>query len=81
MGKLTRIGMDTSKNVFQLHGVDDGEQPALRRKLRRQDVNKFFGGIPHLRVGMEACGAPIIGRARRRAPPGTRVPLEPGIGP
>ena len=57
MGKLTRIGMDTSKNVFQLHGVDDGEQPALRRKLRRQDVAKFFGSLPSLRIGMEACGA------------------------
>ncbi len=25
MRKLTRIGMDTSKSVFQLHGVDDDE--------------------------------------------------------
>src|SRR5438874_4762530 len=57
MGKLTRIGMDTSKSVFQLHGVDDGEQPALKRKLRRQDLNKFFGSLPRLRVGMEVCGA------------------------
>ena len=57
MGKLTRIGMDTSKSVFQLHGVDDGEQPALKKKLRRQDMIKFFGGLPHLRIGMEACGA------------------------
>ena len=57
MGKLTRIGLDTSKNVFQLHGVDDAEQPALKRKLRRQDLNKFFGSVPRLRIGMEACGA------------------------
>ena len=57
MGNLTRIGMDTSKNVFQLHGVDESEQPALKRKLRRQDVNRFFVGLPRLRIGMEACGA------------------------
>jgi transposase len=57
MGKLTRIGIDTSKSVFQLHGVDDGEQPALKRKLRRQDLNKFFGNLPRLRIAMEACGA------------------------
>ena len=57
MRKLTRIGMDTSKSVFQVHGVDDDEQPALRRKLRRQDLNKFFGSVPRLRIGMEACGA------------------------
>jgi transposase len=49
--------MDTSKSVFQLHGVDEDEQPALRRKLRRQDLHKFFGSLPHLEIGMEACGA------------------------
>jgi transposase len=49
--------MDTSKSVFQLHGVDDGEQPALKRKLCRQDLDKFFGSLPRLRVGLEACGA------------------------
>jgi transposase len=49
--------MDTSKSVFQLHGVDDGEQPALRRKLRRQDVGKFFGSLPRVQVAIEACGA------------------------
>jgi hypothetical protein len=32
--KLMRVGMHTSKSVFQLHGVGDGEQPALKRKLR-----------------------------------------------
>ena len=30
MEKLIRIGMDTSKSVFQLHGVDAEEQPVLR---------------------------------------------------
>ena len=30
MGNLTRIGMDTSKSVFVLHGVDGAEQPVLR---------------------------------------------------
>jgi transposase len=57
MGNLTRIGIDTSKSVFQLHGVDEDEQPALRRKLRRQDLHKFFGSLPRLEIGMEACGA------------------------
>jgi hypothetical protein len=26
--------MDTSKSVFQLHGVNAAEQPVLRKKLR-----------------------------------------------
>lgn len=57
MGKLSRIGIDTSKSVFQLHGVDDSEQPILRRKLRRQDMSRFFGSLPGIRIGMEACSA------------------------
>jgi len=39
---IIRIGMDTSKSVFQLHGVDAAEQPVLRKKLRRRDVLGFF---------------------------------------
>jgi transposase len=56
VGQIIRIGMDTSKSVFQLHGVDEREQPVLRRKLRRRDVLAFFAKLPPTRVGMEACG-------------------------
>jgi hypothetical protein len=34
--------MDTSKHVFQLHGVNAAEEPVLRRKLRRNDMVVFF---------------------------------------
>ena len=57
MTKIIRIGMDTSKSVFQLHGVDAAERPVLRKKLRRNQVLEFFGKLPPTRVGMEACGA------------------------
>ncbi len=57
MEKLIRIGMDTSKSVFQLHGVDSVEQPILRRKLRRGQVLPFFSDLPPAQVAMEACGA------------------------
>lgn len=56
MEDVTRIGMDTSKSVFQLHGVDRSEQPALRRKLRRRQVLEFFSKLPAVQVGIEACG-------------------------
>ena len=36
MDKIIRIGMDTSKHVFQLHGVNAAEQLVLRRKLTAQ---------------------------------------------
>jgi transposase len=28
---IIRIGLDTSKHVFQVHGVDERETPVLRR--------------------------------------------------
>ena len=36
------IGLDIAKNVFQVHGVDEGGRPVLRRKLRRADVLRLF---------------------------------------
>ena len=46
MEAIVRIGLDTSKSVFQLHGVDGMEQPVLRRKLRRGQVLAFFSHLP-----------------------------------
>lgn len=57
MEKLIRIGMDTSKNVFQLHGVDGLERTALMKKLPRRSVIAFFKKLPPLKVGLEACGS------------------------
>src|SRR5579883_1549324 len=56
MISIARVGVDTSKSVFQLHGVDAAERVVLRRKLRRRDVLKFFGKLDPTFVGMEACG-------------------------
>jgi len=55
--EIIRIGMDTSKHVFQLHGVDAAEQPVLRRKLRRKQMVEFFEKLPPTVVAIEACGA------------------------
>jgi transposase len=54
--QIIRIGMDTSKHVFQLHGVNATEQPVLRKKLRRQDLIAFFEKLPPTVIGIEACG-------------------------
>ncbi len=56
MDQIIRIGMDTSKHVFQLHGVNAAEEPVLRKKLRRQDLIAFFTKLPPTVVGIEACG-------------------------
>ena len=57
MTKIIRIGMDTSKSVFVLHGVEAAERPILRRKLRRKQVLEFFAKLEPTKVGLEACGA------------------------
>jgi transposase len=55
--QISRIGMDTSKHIFQLHGVNAAEEPILRRKLRRKDMIAFFERLTPTRVAIEACGA------------------------
>src|SRR6266849_1230861 len=54
---IIRIGLDTSKHVFQVHGVDESEQAVLRRQVRRSEMAKFFGKLAPARIGLEACGA------------------------
>ncbi len=56
MSKIIRIGVDTSKSVFQVHGVDAAERPVVLRKLRRGEMRRFFGSLPPTVIGMEACG-------------------------
>ncbi len=51
-----RIGIDISKHVFTLHGVDDQEQPVLRRNLKRSELEAFFSKVPATEVVLEACG-------------------------
>jgi transposase len=57
VNQIIRIGMDTSKHIFQLHGVDVAEQPVLRKRLRRKEVAAFFAKLPPTVIGIEACGA------------------------
>jgi transposase len=54
--QIIRIGMDTSKHVFQLHGVNAADEPILRKKLWRQDMVTFFTKLPPTVIGIEACG-------------------------
>jgi transposase len=57
MEQISRIGMDTSKRFFQLHGVNAAETVILRKKLRRKEMVGFFEKLAPTVVGIEACGA------------------------
>lgn len=53
--QVTTVGLDIAKHVFQVHGVDAQGQPLIKRRLRRNDVCRFFAELPPCVVGLEAC--------------------------
>ena len=57
MEQIIRVGLDTSKRIFQLHGVNAAEQPVLCKQLRRSQLLAFFAKLAPTKVGLEACGA------------------------
>ena len=57
MNKLSRVGIDLAKNVFQLHGVDRHGKAVWRRRLTRDKWLKVLleKVEPGCEIGMEAC--------------------------
>ena len=53
--KITTIGLDIAKNVFQVHGIDAAEKVVVRKQLRRGQVLAFFRALPRCLIGIEAC--------------------------
>lgn len=54
--KITTIGIDLAKNVFQLHGVDEHGEIALKKQLRCEQMEAFSANLPPCLISMEACG-------------------------
>ena len=46
MTQYKRIGIDTSKAVFTLHGIEQKDRPVLRINLRRAQMIAFFKKLP-----------------------------------
>ncbi len=55
--KITTIGIDLAKNVFQVHGVDEHGRTVLNKPLKREQMAAFFVNLPACLIGMEACGS------------------------
>lgn len=55
MKKVSTVGLDVAKHVFQVHGVDAEDAAVVRRKLRRDDVVAFLATLPSYLIGIEAC--------------------------
>ncbi len=56
MDKISVIGLDLAKNIFQVHGANAQGKKVFSKKLKRAEVMEFFAMLPPCRVGMEACG-------------------------
>lgn len=56
MNKITLLGIDLAKNVFQLHGVDQKGKAVLKQKMSRAQLGKFIANLPVCTIAMEACG-------------------------
>ncbi len=54
--RITVIGIDLAKNLFQIHGVDEQGKTVLKKKLKRDQLAAFFVNLPACLIGVEACG-------------------------
>ena len=53
--RITTLGIDLAKSVFQFHGVDADGAIVLQKKLRRGAVLGFLGKLTPCLIGIEAC--------------------------
>ncbi len=51
-----RIGLDVSKRMFELHGVDKEGEVVLRKTVRRGALQETFARLPRCVIGLESCG-------------------------
>jgi len=54
--KITTLGIDLAKNVFQIHGVDELGKVIVKKQLKRDQLAAYLVNLPPCLIGMEACG-------------------------
>lgn len=73
---IKTLGIDIGQSTFHLVGLDEHDQPALKKKLSRAQLMRLMANRPACLVGLEACsGSPHL--ARRFSEHGHRVRLMP----
>ena len=55
MKKISTIGLDLAKRVFQVHGIDGEGCVVVQRQLQRSGVLEWFSKQEPCLVGMESC--------------------------
>jgi transposase len=54
--QVERIGLDSARSSFQVHGVDARGKVVIRKQLTRGKVLGYFAPLPSCLIGLEACG-------------------------
>ena len=55
--KVTTIGLDLAKDVFQICAADANGKILYNKQLRRHQMAEFFTKLPTCLIGVEACGS------------------------
>lgn len=55
--KITHVGIDLAKQVFEVYGCDARGRRQLSRQLRRGRLLEFFARLEPCQIGLEACGS------------------------
>ena len=66
MHRVTTIGLDIAKSVFQVHGIDAIGKVVIRRQLKRRYVLASFRSCRHASSALRPAHRRIIGHARPR---------------
>src|ERR1700692_528285 len=75
--KLTAVGVDVAKRVFQLHWVEPETGEIISKQIKRAGFLEHFANRGPCLIGMEACGGSQHW-ARRLEEMGHQVKLMPG---
>ena len=57
MERITTIGLDLAKSIFQIHAIAENGSVVARRALRRPQLLEFFAHLEPCLVGIEACAS------------------------
>jgi transposase len=55
--QITTVGIGLTKNVIQLHAVNQHGKAVLKNPLKRNQVLPFIANLAPCLIGMEACSS------------------------
>lgn len=55
MKKISIVGLDLAKRIFQVHGVDEQHRVVVQKALQRSELLDWFRQLEPCLVGIEAC--------------------------